>query len=435
MKYLIHICLLIVLNVPRSNAQQVKLYDTAYTVVTIAPAQSFYLDSRFVSTFNGRSRITLPVSLPEGTVRWFYSFAATESKSEPMEWVGLAGQLTRFMDKTGVTAMFIDRLVKPSGTAACDIFVLNTEGVSAFENKEDDKYAYERNYSRQNMTGGVVEAIAGNTNFAIGLSNPSLKNGINVKVEISAIVAKSTPIYNPQSATAPVSKEVNWVVVAERDKLYDWTLLTFEGKKDPSVEAVCSCVVKKVVTAFTPDEFKKLSEGEQKTNLYRMRADCLKELNLTEMENELATIQYLKNEVDSLEQIGNFTAMAEKARSIIQKGYSTASNRNLLVRAQLLNGAYDEAFATAEVLAQGNTNDLLIQANYAHLLLFRKKLKDAEKHYVKYKNAMAYIQKNAFAKAEEIRWEQLVERDFQFFIKHKVFNSYYDNIRKKLKIQ
>ncbi|NJN33641.1 MAG: hypothetical protein HC817_04700 [Saprospiraceae bacterium] len=108
---------------------QTNRFDTTYSVVTVSPAQNFYLDSRLVSNVNGRSRVAIPVALPEGTVRWFYSFAATESKNEPLEWVGLAGQLTKLVDKTGITSELINRLVKPSGTAACDIFVLNTEGV------------------------------------------------------------------------------------------------------------------------------------------------------------------------------------------------------------------------------------------------------------------------------------------------------------------
>jgi hypothetical protein len=428
------ISLLFLIKIPFLQAQQVKLYDTAYTVVTIAPAQNFYLDSRFVSTFNGRSRIALPVTLPEGTVRWFYSFAATESKSEPMEWVGLAGQLTRFIDKTGVTAMFIDRLVKPSGTAACDIFVLNTEGVKAFEAKEDDSYAYERTYSRQNMTGGVVEVIPAKNSFAIGLSNPSLKNGINVKIEVSAIVAKSTPIYNPNAMTKSVNKEANWINTAERDKLYDWTMLTFEGKKTPSVESVCACVVKKIVTNFTPEEFKILTEGEQKTTMYRIRWDCMAEQNTLDLDNELVTLQQAKREVDSLEQAGDFKNMLEKAKYINAAGYTTPANKNRLVRSLMLTGQLEEAFAQAEILSRNYPNDLPIQANFAHLLLFRKREKDAEKHYLKYKNNMAYIQNDAFSQATEIQWERLIARDFQFFIKNKIFNSYYENIKKKLKI-
>ncbi|NJN33640.1 MAG: hypothetical protein HC817_04695 [Saprospiraceae bacterium] len=49
------------------------------------------------------------------------------------------------------------------------------------------------------MTGGIVEARLQNqqkTRFSIGLSNPSLKSGMNVRIEVTAIVAKATAVYN-----------------------------------------------------------------------------------------------------------------------------------------------------------------------------------------------------------------------------------------------
>ena len=120
-------------------AQPNRTYDTAFSVVTLTPPQSFYLDSRLVSQINGRSRLTLPVQLPTGTIRWYYSFASLESKNEPMEWVSLAAQLTKLVDKTGISAAFISRVVNPTGTASCDIYILDTEGVKFFEEKEDKK--------------------------------------------------------------------------------------------------------------------------------------------------------------------------------------------------------------------------------------------------------------------------------------------------------
>ena len=103
-------------SIPTLLKAQIPVQDSAFTVVTISPAQSFYLDSRLMSNLNGRSRLTIPVSLPEGTVRWYYSFAASESKNEPLEWVGLAGQLTKLYDRTGIASEVINRLVKPAGT-------------------------------------------------------------------------------------------------------------------------------------------------------------------------------------------------------------------------------------------------------------------------------------------------------------------------------
>ena len=130
MKKIIYTLFALFLTQTTVFSQQSRLYDTTFTVVTISPPQSFYLDSRMVSQISGRSRLTVPVQLPEGTVKWYYSFAAMESKNEPLEWISLAGQLTKLVDRTGITATVISTVVKPIGTANCDIFVLNTEGVN-----------------------------------------------------------------------------------------------------------------------------------------------------------------------------------------------------------------------------------------------------------------------------------------------------------------
>ena len=94
MKQLAILILFILIKTPLLKSQ-IPTQDSALTVVTIAPEQSFYLDSRLMSNLNGRSRLTIPVNLPEGTVRWYYSFTASESKNEPLEWVGLAQRRDR----------------------------------------------------------------------------------------------------------------------------------------------------------------------------------------------------------------------------------------------------------------------------------------------------------------------------------------------------
>ncbi len=169
---------------------QVYLDSARYQVIPILQTQNFYLDSRIVSTFNGRSRISLPFNLPKGTVRWFYSFSAFASKNEPLEWVGLAGQLSRLIDKTGVSAFLIDQLIKPTGTAACDVFVFDSTFQKKFEERDEKNWSYDPNSSRVNITSGIVEGAMTEKPGMIGLSNPGFKSGVNVRIEVTAIVEK-----------------------------------------------------------------------------------------------------------------------------------------------------------------------------------------------------------------------------------------------------
>ena len=101
MKYITSTFICLIIGLTTAFSQQNRVYDTTFSVVTLSPPQSFYLDSRIVSQINGRSRLTIPVQLPQGTIHWYYSFAAMEAKNEPFEWVGLAAQLTKLVDRTG----------------------------------------------------------------------------------------------------------------------------------------------------------------------------------------------------------------------------------------------------------------------------------------------------------------------------------------------
>ncbi len=405
---------------------QINGYDTTYSVVTVSSAQSFYLDSRVVSNVNGRSRVTVPVVLPEGTARWFYSFAATESKNEPLEWVGLAGQLTKLVDKTGIASELINRLVKPSGTASCDIFVLNTEGVDFFLKKDDKKWKSSADYSRQNMTGGIVEARPQQPRFSIGLSNPSLKSGINVRIEVTAIVAKATAVYNNSTAAKTnTAKETTWSAI-ERDALFQKIVGTFDGKTTPSVSEVSFCVQQKILKSFTPDEFKNIGENEQRVVYFRILNDCYAETHNENLAAEMTFLGITKRQLDTLESTGNFAEMLRMTCKIEGFGFLAVSNRVRHVRALLLNNQLDEALNIADPLARILPDDLPVNLHLAHVCLLKNDVKRAEKIYLKFKNRTS---------TEGVACAQMVNDDFNLFVKNRIFNSNFENIKRKLKIR
>jgi hypothetical protein len=71
-------------------------------------------------------------------------------------------------------------------------------------------------------------------------------------------------------------------------------------------------------------------------------------------------------------------------------------------------------------------DDLGLNLHLAHLYLFKNQTDKAEKLYLKFKNRQ---------NTEGVVWEQWVNRDFTFFVQNKIFNSQYDNIKRKLKIR
>ena len=414
-----------------SFSQHNRTFDTAFSVVTLSAPQSFYLDSRIVSQINGRSRLTIPVQLPEGAIRWYYSFAAMESKNEPMEWVGLAAQLTKLVDKTGITAAFISRFVSPTGTAACDIYVLDTEGGKFFEAKEDKKWDYDRNTSKLNMMGGVVESYVSKPNLVIGMSNPSLKSGINVRVEISAVVAKLSPKYNANRQLKDASSEQLWIG-AQREALFHDFESRFEGKMTPSVSEVSMCMMSKVIHHFTPKEFDAKAKVEKEALFSWIKKDCYVETHNENLESRMTELDDMRLKINTLEQSGDFVAMAALAERTTLEFPSVAIQTKQM-RALLLANELSRAQTLAESLARMNESDLEIQLNLAHIYLLSNDYKKAEKLYKKFENQQLNVSNGTHTEGET--WEQMVATDFDFFMKNKIYSGYFSNIKKKLKIK
>ncbi len=414
-----------------SFSQYSRSYDTTFSVVTLSAPQSFYLDSRIVSQINGRSRLTIPVQLPEGAIRWYYSFVALESKNEPMEWVGLAAQLTKLVDKTGISAAFISRFVNPTGTAACDIYVLDTEGGHFFEEKEDKKWQYDRNTSRLNMTGGVVESYVSKPNFIVGMSNPSLKLGINIRIEITAVVAKLSPKYNANRQLKDASREPLWSG-AQREAFFHDFKSSFEGKMTPSVSEVSMCMMSKVIHHFTPKEFEANAKVEKEALLSWIKKDCYIETHNESLEIRMAELDDMKLKINELEQVGDFVgmaALAERAALV----FPSVAIQTKQTRALLLANELSKAQILAESLARNNEADLEIQLNLAHIYLLSNQYKEAEKQYKKFQSRLLSASNGSHT--EGVTWEQMVAKDFDFFIKNKIYSGYFSNIKKKLKIK
>lgn len=425
MKQLAILFLFMLITIPPLKSQ-IPAQDSAFTVVIIAPAQSFYLDSRIMSNLNGRSRLTIPVNLPEGTVRWYYSFAASESKNEPLEWVGLAGQLTKLYDRTGIASEVINRLVKPAGTTVCDIYVLNTEGVPPFEDKDDINLIVDKDFSRQNMAGGIVEVWVKNRRPVIGLSNPSIKTGINVKIEISAVVAKSKPS-NPIFL-----KETTWNKF-QKEGLYSKMSYAFDGKKNNQTDAVMLCTIDSFAHIYTFQEYALMTESEKNFKLMSKVEACFAASGNQNLGIEMGEIAAMKMLRDSLEQTGSFNEMLWVSKKIIDLGYPSLFNRLKLARAYILNGKSNEALEMLNPLLRSMSDDWAINLNLAHAYLFLNQYDKAEKFYLKFKGKVNVTANSGWQ--EGVTWEQIVGEDFKFFIQNKIFNSRFDNIKKRLKIK
>ncbi|MBT1705153.1 hypothetical protein [Chryseosolibacter indicus] len=171
-----------------------------YTPISIHEVQDFFINGGLNATFaNGKSRITIPISLPENTVEWYYRFSASRNK-EDIENVKtnfklLSEVATATFGLTGVSGMvtesIFNNLAQPPGSDFCDIYLLPSEYRSTFEAKQDDQLRHYPDGGRQNFKSGNVRVTCCNTGqFYLGIKNPAATMGINVSIEVVAITVK-----------------------------------------------------------------------------------------------------------------------------------------------------------------------------------------------------------------------------------------------------
>jgi hypothetical protein len=171
-----------------------------YTPVSIHEAQDFFINGGMNATFaTGKSRVTIPITLPENTVEWYYRFSASRSK-EDIENVKANFKLfseiaTATLGLTGVgstlTEGIFSNLAQPPGADFCDIYLLPTEHRSSFETKLDDQWRHYPDGGRVNFKSGNVRVTCCNTGqFYLGIRNPAATMGINVSIEVVAITVR-----------------------------------------------------------------------------------------------------------------------------------------------------------------------------------------------------------------------------------------------------
>jgi len=163
-----------------------------YKAITLQPSQDFWVNSGSNAALGGRSRITLPLEFPKNTVEWYYKFAASRNANEiaqTKEKLHLVGELTQLISgfTGGALNIAVEELTQPPGANYCDVFLLNKDNLSPFEQKTEFTYITEGTMA--NYISGVVQMkCCTNDIHYIGVRNPDTFYGIQVAIEVVAIV-------------------------------------------------------------------------------------------------------------------------------------------------------------------------------------------------------------------------------------------------------
>ncbi len=184
-----------------------KVYDTIerkvmepvlikkeYKAVSLAGPEEYYINGGLNAAFGGSSRVIVPVTLPKNTVEWYYTFSAIRSKEDIAKIKGsmkLLSNLTRIIDVSGGSAIALNLLAAPPGGDVCDVYLLDRQNTSLFEQKA--QFRMYQDGSRENLKQGTIK-VANKTlpQYFIGIKNPSTSYGISVTVEAVAILLEET---------------------------------------------------------------------------------------------------------------------------------------------------------------------------------------------------------------------------------------------------
>jgi hypothetical protein len=170
----------------QSGAQAVK---KDFMVIPLLSQQSFYLKSN-VSANDKSSHEVLQVNLPANTVEWFYTIT-TKSGHGEFSNNDLTGQLVKLVDPDlGIPNN--GSILVPAGTGTCDVYLMtNPLELHKYVNRRHAA-SFLMNDSREHFVSGAVSVkdfLDGSCYLIV--RNPSASHGINVNIEVTAIVLSS----------------------------------------------------------------------------------------------------------------------------------------------------------------------------------------------------------------------------------------------------
>jgi len=261
------ILLILVFLCVTANIVYGQTYKKVRKVVPILTNQSFYLNGGTRATFGGKSRTNLTISLPANTVEWYYVFSTSPNEGNSQS-INLVSQLTRLVDPSGVTAIATNALFAPTGNGgACDIYLLDRANVDKFMSKSDNfggSYSYNMEGTRENFKNGVVQIKGIRTGiWYLGFKNPSATTGVNITVEVAAIVEETVLDYDTWSSETKTTFYNNFYKGLKENKL-----------DDNIAKEIAGCLIEKITTQKTPQQWDNMTEGSRQTYLNEVYEGC-----------------------------------------------------------------------------------------------------------------------------------------------------------------
>lgn len=243
-----------------------QTYKKIRRVVPVIESQNFYLNGATKGAFGGNSRSSLLISLPKNTIEWYYIISTTPNESNNVN-LNLVSQLTRLIDNSGMTAKISSSLFAPTGNGgACDIYLMNRSNKDDFIRKAEmngGNFYYQAEGSRESFLKGAVQ-VKGITigDWYLGFRNRSISNGVNVNIEVAAIVEE---LVFDNTWTLERKNELS-------SRFYN-ALKEKQFSNDIATE-IADCITDKVVTNNSPEQWDNMNEELKKNQINQLFSNC-----------------------------------------------------------------------------------------------------------------------------------------------------------------
>ncbi|GAB5418442.1 MAG: hypothetical protein Crog4KO_33440 [Crocinitomicaceae bacterium] len=257
------------------------LGQTSDSVVVVVPEQYRALNGGARSQVGGKSRTYVPVTLPEGTKYWYYSYSTFADQSGT-DALNLAFQITTLLTSGGSSSYsgLASKIKIPHGTGSGDVYLLDRENIDPFLAKDDldggtfDYYMQGSVFNTRNATVGI-DAITEGTVY-LGLKNPATWDALHIHIEVVAIVDNST--------------ESSWTPEAE-DMMFNTFVdhLRKEGMMYETATDLAHCMTEHLKTNYTLTEVGNLSASDEKALENELVAQCFTEGNECENSDQAQT--------------------------------------------------------------------------------------------------------------------------------------------------
>jgi len=369
-----------------------------------------------VSQVGGKSRTIIPINLPKGTTAWYYSFSTSVAGKGTKNLQLLSRLATIAADPSSLSSNLIANIKLPTGSHTIDVYLLeNKENADAFIDKVDNSggiFYYNRDGSVTATKQGIVNVSRISTStMYLGIKNPSPLEGIDVIIEVVAIV--------------PVQVYEDKWTVANVNKIYSNCLSLFSFR-NAEVEQICNCMKNKITTIYRPSEFLKISASNQ-TKLYKDEiANCAIATENTHVLDKDKKIKSLHEQLRGQTITKDYVAMEQTLIELIQNGVTNYDIYNSLGWTQLCLKKYEEAKKALQTGLGKSPKNLFLLGNLGNYYLLTGQ----------YGQAIALFKEHKKKKIDgKKKFKDAIAEDLREFERLGLGNANFAKIRKELKIK